>query len=149
MINQQITIKILLLSVSVLLLISFTACERHKPEDTKNTVVVNKENIVKNKVFIEGMTCEGCESALGLIPSKIDGVISFKASHVSKSAEVEFDKSVTDINKIIDAVTETGYKAVGYEDKDGKHLLEKSTPKASMKCGGDMKCGAGKCGGAK
>jgi copper chaperone CopZ len=131
------------------MLLSFTACERHKPEDKQKTAAVKKENISTAIINIEGMTCEGCEMALGQIPSKIDGVISFKASHVNKNAEVEFDKTVTDINKIINAVTLTGYKAIGYEDKDGNHTLEKSIPKASMKCGGDMKCGAGKCGGAK
>ena len=144
MINKQITIKTALLSISTLILLSFTACENSKQQESKKTVAVKKENILKNTINIEGMTCEGCESALGQIPSKIDGVISFKASHVTKSAEVEFDKTVTDMNKIKDAVIETGYKVPGYKDggKATDEKVEKPVPKKAMKCGAG-KCGSG------
>ncbi|MDA7817716.1 hypothetical protein N9A28_05965 [Sulfurimonas sp.] len=134
--------KSLLLTLSAVALLLFSGCEQSQTVENQKSVETTK-NIVKDTIFIEGMTCEGCESGLALTPKHVKGVVSFKASHVKKSAEVEYDKSVVDLDTIKKHVITQGYKIVE-SPKDVK-----TASKAAMKCGGDMKCGAGKCGGAK
>ncbi|HFQ61920.1 MAG TPA: mercuric transport protein MerTP [Epsilonproteobacteria bacterium] len=118
--------------------------------DKPNTIVVDKANLFKNTIHIEGMTCQACEATVEKVGSDVEGVISIKASTKDKRAIVEFDKSKTDIKTIMKAIGSTGYKPVSYEDKSGTHNVsdipvEKHKESTTSKCSGG-KCGAGKCG---
>ena len=75
-------------------------------------VLVDKKNILKSTVRIEGMTCAACEATVEKVGSEVEGVISIKASTPDKNAIIEFDKSRTDINIIMKVISTTGYKPV-------------------------------------
>jgi len=128
--------------------------------DRAPTTIVKQENVLKSLVNIEGMTCAACEATVEKVSYDVDGVISAKASVDKKSAIIEYDKSKTDIQTIMQAIGTTGYQPVGYEDANGHHKVTNIKVKAhnselktlktdaAGKCGGG-KCGAGKCGAGK
>ena len=89
-----------------------------KSERTQ-TVVTNKSDLFKKTIQIKGMTCASCEATVEKVAMDIDGVVSAKASTKNKNAVIEFDKSKTDMHSIMKAIATTGYKPLGYEDKNG------------------------------
>jgi len=107
--------------------------------------IVDQKNLSKATINVEGMTCEACEKTINTITGREKGVSMVKASFMQKTAIVEFDKTQTDVRKIMNSIGSTGYKVLGYEDATGKHTLKtkKVTP---HKVEATMKCGAGKCG---
>lgn len=122
--------------------------------DSPKTIVVDKSNLLKNTIHIEGMTCQACEATVEKVGSDVKGVIRIKASTKDKKAIVEFDKSKTDIKTIMKAIATTGYKPVSYDDASGNHasggmeIKGHQDKESASKCGGG-KCGAGKCGSGK
>jgi len=89
--------KSILLCVSILSLL-FVGCGA---ENTKTEVVhVKASNLVKETIVVKGMTCVGCESRFEKVILKMDGVLKFKASATSNTAELEFDKSKTDLKTV-------------------------------------------------
>ncbi|MBK8816443.1 MAG: sulfite exporter TauE/SafE family protein [Methylococcaceae bacterium] len=64
----------------------------------------------KQIIRIRGMHCEGCESviqnAVGLLP----GVIEIDADFVGDVANVVYDDSLTDLNKIVESIVNAGYE---------------------------------------
>ncbi len=122
--------------------------------DKPKVVVVDKKNVLKKVINIEGMTCAACEATVEKVSFDLEGVISAKASTNDKRAIIEYDKRKTDINAIVKAIGSTGYKPVSYEDESGKHavngvkIASHKKEESSSKCGGG-KCGAGKCGAGK
>jgi len=92
--------------------------------DTNNTiVVVNESNIIEVKLFIEGMTCTGCEESVNYTLSKQEGVLSAVSSYESGIAYVKYDKSKVKPEQLEQAIEdEVGYKVKSYEivkDKKG------------------------------
>ena len=124
--------------------------------DKPKVVYVDKSQLKKISINIEGMTCKACEATVEKVANDVDGVTYIKASVDNKNAVVEFDQSKTDSKSIMKAIGTTGYKPVSYVDKDGSHKVEgikldkhKDMKKqTSSKCGGG-KCGAGRCGAGK
>jgi len=104
----------------------------------KESVKVDKSNVLKAVINVRGMTCEGCEATIQNNVSKISGVVSVKASHIGENTIVEYDKSQTDPQEIEKVISEIGYQIFQAEEKAQK----KEVPEA-------MKCGAGKCGHAE
>jgi len=92
--------------------------------NTPKTVVVDKKNVLKKVINIEGMTCKACEATVEKVGGDVEGVVSIKASVNNKSAVVTYDKSKTNIKEIMGAIGSTGYRPVGYEDETGKHRAE-------------------------
>ena len=69
-----------------------------------------EKNTVELKV--EGMTCGHCEMHIKSALEKVDGVKSAKADKDKKNAVVQLkDGADVDVNILINAVNETGYKA--------------------------------------
>ncbi|MDF1878670.1 heavy-metal-associated domain-containing protein [Sulfurimonas sp. SAG-AH-194-C20] len=95
----------ILVSVSLV----FISCSEQNKK-TK-TIVVKKSNVVLKKIGVDGMTCMGCEVTLEGAISKIEGVTKVKASAVDGSAQVEFDKTKTDLDTIVKTIQDSGYKA--------------------------------------
>lgn len=134
-----------ILAYSILLFIlsiSFTNCSESTSSEPVKTVI-KKENVLKTVFDVEGMTCEGCESAIQGNLSKLTGVVSVKASHTDKTTVVEYDSTQTNEEALAKAIIETGYKIMSDEEK----AAPKKAPQV-MKCG-EGKCGAGKCGNAE
>ncbi len=119
--------------------------------DKEKVTVVNKADLFKSRINIEGMTCPTCEATVERIGGDVEGVVSIKASTKEKSAIVEFDRTKTDIETIMKAIGSSGYKPVSYEDSEGKHEVKDisvSKDKPKTKCSAD-KCGTGKCSNGK
>jgi mercuric ion transport protein len=79
-----------------------------KAETTAFAVVDNKQQI---KFTIQGMTCEACEEHVNNELSKVNGVLAYKTSYVTRSSLVTFNKSKVDVKAIEAAIKKTGYKA--------------------------------------
>ena len=77
--------------------------------NSKTEVVhVKASNLVKETIDVKGMTCVGCESRFEKVILKMDGVLKFKASATSNTAQLEFDKSKTNletVKKALDKLT--------------------------------------------
>ena len=66
--------------------------------------------MTESAVFtVTGMKCGGCESNITDKLLSLDGVVSVSASHKDDEVEVEFDSAKTDVDSIIDAITEAGF----------------------------------------
>ena len=96
----------------------------------KEVVFVNKANILKKTINIEGMTCGACEATIAKVGGDVRGVTNISASAPEKHAIVEYDKTKTDINTIMKAIAETGYKPVSYDDESGNHKVNGIEAKA-------------------
>ncbi len=59
---------------------------------------------------IEGMHCPSCEMLIGDSLKELDGVKKAEIDHKSGLAKVEFDKSKTTKQAIINIIKEGGYK---------------------------------------
>jgi len=94
--------------------------------DTNNTmVVVNESNIIEVKLFIEGMTCTGCEELVDYTLRKQEGVLSAVSSYESGIAYVKYDKSKVKPEQLAQAIEdEVGYKVKSYEIKKINEGLE-------------------------
>ncbi|MGE0566512.1 MAG: mercuric transport protein MerTP [Bacteroidia bacterium] len=79
-----------------------------KPQQSK-IIVIDKANIEQVKLNIEGMTCQGCEEHISNELSKLNGVIENKTSYKEGTSTVTFNRSVTNIDSIINVVNRTGY----------------------------------------
>ena len=60
---------------------------------------------------VEGMTCEGCNTAVEMAVGKLDGVQRVKADYTTGEAQVIYDKRALSTNNIIDAINDLGYTA--------------------------------------
>jgi Cu+-exporting ATPase len=63
------------------------------------------------------MTCESCEATIVDYVTKMDGVISSKASHVKESVIVKYDESKTDIDAVAKTISNIGYKVNGLKEE--------------------------------
>ena len=91
-----------------------------KKEEQQATVTLQKEYKSKIAIHVEGMTCASCEVSVESVTGDVPGVTFVKASTAKKEAIVEFDKRETDVDKIIHAISSTGYTAVGYKELEQK-----------------------------
>jgi copper chaperone CopZ len=66
------------------------------------------------EVLISGMTCTGCEQTIQTNVSKLEGVKSVKATFTDGRALVDYNPTLTDTSLIRKAITESGYKVVGF-----------------------------------
>ncbi|MDF1877073.1 cation transporter, partial [Sulfurimonas sp. SAG-AH-194-L11] len=124
-------------------------------------VQIEKQNLQKIEISIEGMTCKACEATIEKVVLESGAIGSVKASSKSKNAIISFDKSKTDVQTIAKVIATTGYKPVSFTIdgkkeaisgiKVSKHkegLQKLPSAKVASKCGGG-KCGANKCGAGK
>jgi len=100
---------ILIVLLTVIYASIITSCTSSDKKSEK-VIVVKESDIVREKIGVNGMTCVGCEVTLEDNISKIEGVVSVKASHTEKEAIIEFDSTKTNINKITKTIKESGYK---------------------------------------
>ncbi|MDO8489511.1 MAG: mercuric transporter MerT family protein [Candidatus Omnitrophota bacterium] len=76
-------------------------------ERTKTDLIEAKTAIIP----VEGMTCLTCEFAVSTALKRIDGVTSVTASAKNGIVHVSYNPNKTDINRLIEAINKTGYKA--------------------------------------
>lgn len=68
--------------------------------------------ITKKALNIAGMHCGSCASGIQMVLQNTDGVINASANYDTKKGEVEFDEEKTNIDAILKAIDQLGYKAV-------------------------------------
>lgn len=77
----------------------------------KENVVVDKKNIEKATLHIEGMNCKACEDHVVSALLKQNGVFEATSNYEEGTAQVEFDKTKTSTEQLATAIEkETGYK---------------------------------------
>lgn len=57
------------------------------------------------------MHCGSCAAGIQMVVQSLDGVVKASASWDNKNGEVEFDEEKVNIEDIIKAIEELGYKA--------------------------------------
>jgi mercuric ion transport protein len=68
-------------------------------------------------IYVEGMTCSGCEHSVNNALRQTPGVIEASSSYSTGMARVSFDKSKVDLTTLSQRVTaKTGYKVIRYEE---------------------------------
>ena len=67
--------------------------------------------MVKIKFDIQGMTCSSCSSHVEKAVKKLGGIHNVNVNLLSNNMIVEYDESILDNDKIINAVIEAGYGA--------------------------------------
>lgn len=102
--------------ISTLALVSL-ACSSEAPKETKTQ---EPGKVVMKTLDVKGMTCEGCEGSIVNAVTKIDGVISSKASHVKQSVIIKYDDAKTNINAIMQTISSSGYKVNGLKSSSAE-----------------------------
>ncbi len=80
---------------------------------------------MKKKFKVEGMTCSACQSHVQKAVEKLEGTSFVNVNLLSNSMEVEFDETICSVEKIMDAVSNAGYKAF-IPNMDVKQKSEKN-----------------------
>jgi copper chaperone CopZ len=65
---------------------------------------------ITRRFDVTGMTCGGCERALGRAVSRVPGVQDVSASHADRVAIVTYDEGVTTPEAIAAAIRQAGYE---------------------------------------
>ena len=65
---------------------------------------------ITRRFDVTGMTCGGCERALGRAVSRVPGVQDVTASHAERSATVTYDERLTTPEAIAAAIRDAGYQ---------------------------------------
>ena len=104
------------IAVIVISLTTFQACnddhDHDHDHDDHDHETVKTEMLTTLDIKVEGMTCTGCEKHITTAIMELDGINHAKLSHTAGNAIVEFDKSKTNKEKIVDAINASGYKVV-------------------------------------
>lgn len=99
--------KKVLFLLSVLALV---ACNtQQKTETTSDETSTVAAEWVEVTLEVEGMTCDGCESAINAGVEKLEGIASVESSHEEAWTKVKFDAKATSVDDIKEKITETGY----------------------------------------
>lgn len=65
---------------------------------------------ITRRFDVTGMTCGGCERALGRAVSRLPGVEQVSASHSEQSATVTYDENLVGPEAIAEAIRDAGYQ---------------------------------------
>lgn len=98
--------------VFILSFFAFLSCTSNQTEK-KSSVDITK--LVKAEINVKGMTCTGCENTINEKVHSVKGVENANSSHTEGKTWVTYDTTSTDIDAILYAIDETGYKADGYK----------------------------------
>ncbi|MEE9448416.1 MAG: mercuric transport protein MerTP [Ignavibacteriaceae bacterium] len=86
------------------------------PDTNNNIVVVDESNVSEARLYIEGMTCTGCEESVNYTLRNQKGVLSTVSSYETGIANVKYDKSKVKPEQLAQAIEdEVGYNVKSYE----------------------------------
>jgi Cu+-exporting ATPase len=91
------------------------------------------ENIIQIGFKVEGMTCSSCSSIVQKKLNSLDGITYANVNIATEKGQVQYDSQKIDIQTIVNAVDNLGYKAILNE--------ERNTQKVTLKVKG-MSCTA-------
>jgi copper chaperone CopZ len=78
---------------------------------------------------IKGMTCGGCVAAVKLQLKKTEGVTAYEVSLEKGQAEVTYDPSRTDPEKIAASVSKTGFQATVKQESHSAQVYGPTSPR--------------------
>ena len=84
------------------------------PDNKKEVMYVNPENIKHVHLQVVGMTCDACEKHIEHAVNELNGIVDASANHIQGTAEVKFDNSRLDVEDIVEAINATSYKVAEY-----------------------------------
>jgi len=90
-------------------------------DNKKEVIVVDKNNIQKINIKIEGMTCDACQHHVNGAVNALPGIVNVNSSYEKGNAEVEFDNTQTNIAEIEKAINSTGYKVTETQNNTPAH----------------------------
>jgi Cu+-exporting ATPase len=96
-------------------------------------VMDQNENIIQIGFRVEGMTCSSCSSIVQKKLNSLDGITYANVNIATEKGQVQYDSNKIDIQTIVNAVDNLGYKAILNE--------ERNTQKVTLKVKG-MSCTA-------
>lgn len=67
--------------------------------------------LVKAKLKIAGMHCSSCAMNIDFDLEDLEGVSLVKTNYARAETDIEFDSEKLQLNKILDQIEKTGYKA--------------------------------------
>lgn len=85
------------------------------PDNSKEVIIVDSNNISEIEIKIEGMTCDACEHHVDHAVNELNGIIEVNSSYDNGNTMIKFDKSQTNMEEIVEAINSTGYKAIENE----------------------------------
>lgn len=103
-----------ILLLAALVIFGITSSCTNSNDKSEQEIVIEQSNIVTEYIPVNGMTCVGCEVGVEEKISQIKGIVSVKASHIEKEVVVEYDSTRTDINAIVQVITDFGFEPLGY-----------------------------------
>ena len=80
---------------------------------------------MKRKFDVEGMMCAACQANVTRAVAKLEGVTAVNVSLLSKSMVVEYDETVIGEERIISAVSESGYSCSVFVNQSLKQIQQK------------------------
>ncbi len=109
-----------IVTVVIALLITFPYYSKALfPSDNQNVVIVQSNNVAKAKLYIEGMTCTGCEESVDYALKSENGVVSATSSYKKGIAYVEYDKTKVSPEQLKKALEDkVGYKVKSIDNID-------------------------------
>lgn len=87
-------------------------CEGHDASQPEIAMTIVGADVVKSTFHIDGLDCADCAAKLEKAIKKLAGVTKAQISFASASAKVEYDRSKTDVSKIVEVVNGFGYSAL-------------------------------------
>lgn len=111
---RGITLHMIIVGVAVLVIAVagafelFARTQRMAPSQASAAAAPENERVV---FAVEGMHCGGCASGIQSMLRRTEGVISADVSYERREAVVVFDPARTSREKIMEAITNLGYKA--------------------------------------
>lgn len=122
--NKVFLVKII---ISLSLLTMYTGCSDSQNIAEDKVQKIEKANVLKMLLNVEGMTCEGCEKGIENSLAKLPGVVEVKASHIAKSTTVNFDGTKISGVAIEKAIRESGYKIIMTPQGNSENSVSENT----------------------
>lgn len=81
------------------------------PKSFPDHSVLNTSRTERVTIAIEGMHCESCAAGIKSMLKRTSGVVAAEVSYQRKEAVVDYDPEKITPNKIVETITNLGYKA--------------------------------------
>lgn len=83
------------------------------PEVKSDASIVSEKDKRTVVCEVEGMTCESCSEHINRAVNQVEGIANVSTSYENGTSIVEFDRTRTNLEEIVQAIDETGYTVTG------------------------------------
>ncbi|MBE0451419.1 MAG: copper-translocating P-type ATPase [Clostridia bacterium] len=97
-----------------------------------------KEDTIQIGFKVEGMTCSSCSSIVQKKLSSLDGITYANVNIATEKGQVQYDSSKIDIQTIVNAVDNLGYKAILNEERNTQKVTLKVKGMSCTACSGQI-----------